>query len=78
MATKTKFNYAFFTSNTRHPGKLHCRVISVKVKTSPPRKMRKFLTTTSLILANSRSRMTTAIGFSRQNNAGQHACTTWY
>ena len=55
MATKTKFNYAFFTSNTRHPGKLHCRVIFVKAKTSPSRKMRKVLTTTSLIIANSRS-----------------------
>lgn len=78
MATKTKFNYAFFTSNTRHPGKLHCRVIFVKAKTSPSRKMRKVLITTSLILANSRSRMTTAIGFSRQNNAGPRARTTWY
>ena len=30
------------------------------------------------ILAKTRSGMTTVIKFSRQNDAGSRACTTWY
>ena len=32
----------------------------------------------NLFLAKTRSRMTTAVMFSRQNDAGSHARTTWY
>ena len=54
-----------------------------EVKTSLDCKMRKHLTLDKLyphydILAKTRSRMTTATTFSRQNDAGSRASTTYY
>ena len=54
-----------------------------EVKTSLDRKMRKLLTLDKLYphydtLAKTRSRMTTATTFSRQNDAASRASTTYY
>ena len=76
----------------RHPGMLRCTFSSLleEVKPSVDRKMIKLLTFDDLfpplrhllinlflfILAHTSSKMTTAITFSRQNDAGSRASTT--
>ena len=49
-----------------------------EVTPSPDRKIIKLLTFDNLFLAKTRSRLTMATTFSRQNDAGSRARTSWY
>ena len=68
--TSTRFNLKFFRvlSKNIQPGKLHCTIFTWKISAV-------IFIGEDLAL---RSRMTTAITFSRQNDVGSRACTTQY
>ena len=88
--TSTRFNLKFFGVLSKHiqPGRLHCTIFTWKISAvifigegfALSRLQNDYnLITYSIhyyILANTRSRMTTAITFSRQNDIGSRKSTT--